>query len=694
MKKQNHQNSAANLLATEKSPYLKQHASNPIHWHAWNDETLLRAKTEDKPIFLSIGYSTCHWCHVMARESFADREVAEIMNEVFVSIKVDREERPDIDAVFMQACQMMTGGGGWPLSLILTPERKPIFAGTYLPKFSVSGRIGMLDLAHKMGQLWRDHRTKVLADADHITQTLCDFTESEKSKVSDTPGICTPDLSTLAFNALASSFDDKFGGFGAAPKFPTAQNLLFLLRYWRRTGDTTARHMVEKTLLAMQRGGIFDQLGHGFHRYSTDQRWLLPHFEKMLYDQAMLALAYTEAACAFDDTSFATTAKQTIDYVLRDLSHPEGGFCSAEDADSEGEEGRFYVFTLAQVADAVGPDNAALAEKYFSLAALGNFTDEASGKRTGANILIGSHTPNHVAAKFGLDELTLEQRLTGIKEKLLAVRAKRSRPGLDNKVLTDWNGLMIAALARAGKTFGMPEYIDRARKAADFLLTRMQDKGTLRHRYCDGDAAIAGYLDDYAFLVFGLHELYEATVEDQYLDAATHLLTRMIELFWDKRENLFSFSNKGQHESFFAHPRQLYDGAIPSGNSMALYNLLKLGCVTGNDLWLTMANSMANRLAMEARQIPAGHTFFLTAVEAYLFARRLVTVHGNPDDTTVRHLLQRIGSTYLPEVIVHLAAGQHDQSLSVDICLLDRCLPPEKDPEKILGILHKNIVTN
>jgi len=507
-----------NHLSDSKSPYLLQHANNPVDWYPWGEEAFARAKKEDKPIFLSIGYATCHWCHVMEHESFEDETVARLMNEAFINIKVDREERPDIDQVYMSVCQMLTGGGGWPLTIIMTPDKEPFYAATYIPKESRYGRIGMVDLIPRIRQLWDSDRDKISATSRQILAGL------EKMDTRSAGASLDEKVVDDAFTQLAGRYDATHGGFGSAPKFPSPQNLVFLTRYWSRTGNTSALQMVDHTLEQLRQGGVYDQIGFGFHRYSTDAEWLVPHFEKMLYDQAMLTTAYTEAWLATRNPVFERTVREIVAYVLRDMTSPEGAFYSAEDADSEGEEGLFYLWTLAEFEEILGKDDAAFAAAVWNLSADGNYTDEVKGSRTGLNI---PHLTNSTAAAAGTLNMTqeeFEQRLQQIRTRLFDVREKRVHPLKDDKVLADWNGLMAAALASAGRVFNEPEWIRAAERATSFVLDEMHTpKGRMLHRYRDGDASIPAFLDDYVFMTTAMLELYEATFDPKYLEQALEL---------------------------------------------------------------------------------------------------------------------------------------------------------------------------
>ncbi|MGH7890123.1 MAG: thioredoxin domain-containing protein, partial [Thermodesulfobacteriota bacterium] len=474
-----------NRLISEKSPYLLQHAHNPVDWYPWGEEAFVKAKNEDKPIFLSIGYSTCHWCHVMENESFEDEEVAKLMNDAFVSIKVDREERPDIDSIYMTVCQMLSQGGcGWPLNIIMTPDKKPFYAATYIPKENRHGRAGMLEFIPRIKEIWKTQRDNVLDSADQITSAI-----RQASQVSNEKKGKELDGSTFekAYDQLAQNFDTVHGGFGRAPKFPTPHNLLFLLRCWKRTGKDKALEIVEKTLSAMRRGGIYDHVGFGFHRYSTDPEWLVPHFEKMLYDQAMLSMAYIEGYQATGNRDYEKTAREIFTYVLRDMTSPDGGFYSAEDADSEGEEGKFYLWTEDEIRKVLNKEESDLVMKVFNVEKGGNFSDEATGRKTHSNIFHLSGSLSDAASLLNLEREQLERRIETAREKLFSVREKRIHPHKDDKILTDWNGLMIAALAKGASAFDEPKYAEAAGRAVGFILSRMQKSdGELLHRYRDG----------------------------------------------------------------------------------------------------------------------------------------------------------------------------------------------------------------
>jgi hypothetical protein len=480
-----------------------------VDWHPWGEEAFTKARDEDKPIFLSIGYSTCHWCHVMEKESFEDETVARLLNDTFVPIKVDREERPDIDSYYMTVCQLISGTGGWPLTIIMDPKLRPFFTTTYLPKTSRSGRIGMLELIPQIDHMWRTRRDQIQKSSNDISQLV---KQSQRQPVKH--GELTVATLHAAFERLVAQYDAQNGGFGAAPKFPTPHNLSFLMRYSTHTDQNKALDMVEHTLTAMRRGGVYDHIGYGFHRYSTDAHWHLPHFEKMLYDQALLTLAYTEAFVLTRNPLYEETANEIIEYVLRDMTSDQGAFYSAEDADSEGEEGKFYLWTEHEIEDILDASEFSIIKQLYGISRNGNYTDEATRRQSGRNLLYASKSKDDVAAALGIPAHKLTACLATAREKLFRHRAGRTHPHKDKKILCDWNGLMIAALARAGRTLGHDTYIECAKRAADYLLTRIRDSsGRLYHRIMDGERAIRGFLDDYAFLTWGLIELYEATFE-------------------------------------------------------------------------------------------------------------------------------------------------------------------------------------
>ena len=624
---------AANRLIHEKSPYLLQHAHNPVDWFPWGEEAFAAARERDKPVFLSIGYATCHWCHVMERESFEDPDVARLMNEAFVNIKVDREERPDLDGVYMTVAQMLTGQGGWPLTILMLPDRRPFFAATYIPKSSRYGRLGMLDLIPRMQEAWTTQRAQLADSAGAIHDALAQHTGAVQAPAS-------LDEATLrqGFIELAGMFDREHGGFGRAPKFPTPHLLLFLLRYWKRTGADAALAMVRQTLTAMRAGGVYDHVGFGFHRYSTDARWLVPHFEKMLYDQALLALAYTEAWQAAPDALLARTAREILEYVRRDLGSPEGAFYSAEDADSEGEEGRFYVWSEAELRDVAGATDAELAIQAWGVAAGGNWMDEATGTSAGTNILHWRVSLPELAATRGEGADELDRRLEVVRQRLLDRRSRRARPLLDDKVLTDWNGLMIAAFARAGWVFGSAEWAATAERAADFVWSTMWRDGTLLHRYREGEAAITGNLDDYAFLAWGCLELHQATQHPGHLERALSLTDAMLERFDGGADGALYFS-PADRTDLITRMREVYDDALPSGNAVAFANLLRLARLTGRAAYEERAGTLADACSRLVAARPASAASFLVGLDVAVGPSAEVVIVGDAAAPETRALL-------------------------------------------------------
>jgi len=686
-----------NRLAREKSPYLLQHAGNPVDWYPWGEEAFAKARAEDKPIFLSIGYATCHWCHVMEHESFEDPAVAGLMNEAFVCIKVDREERPDIDGIYMTVCQMMTGSGGWPLTVIMTPDRKPFFAGTYFPKESRFGRIGMLDLVPRLQDAWKSQRADILASAGRIVDGLREATLPRPGKSLDEVAL------GAAYLQLADRFDPQHGGFGHSPKFPGPHDLLFLLRHWKRTGDGQALHMVERTLQAMRRGGIWDHVGLGFHRYSTDREWLLPHFEKMLYDQALIAMACTEAWQATGKPEYETTAREIFTYVLRDMTDPKGGFYTAEDADSEGEEGKFYVWTVEELQQVLGEKEAAFTASVYGVEPGGNYTDEASRRRTGANILHLPKPIEELAADTGTTSDDVRNRLDAARRKLFEVREKRVHPLKDDKILVDWNGLMIAALAKAARAFDEPAYEDAAQRCARFLLVHMRrEDGRLLHRWRSGEAGIHGHLDDYAFLVWGLIELYETTFDAQWLTAAAELNAVQLEDFLDEDAGGFFFTADNS-EDLIARQKEIYDGAVPSGNSVAMLNMLRLSRLTGDPALEAQAARLARSVSSSVAQAPAAYAMLMCAVDFAVGPSFEIVIAGAPDAPDTGTFLTALRQRFLPNKVVLLRPagpgadedlpdyvkdyGPVDGKAAAYVCRTFECQRPVTDAAQMLELL-------
>ncbi len=637
-----------NRLQYEKSPYLLQHAGNPVDWYPWGTAAFEAAAGTDKPIFLSIGYSTCHWCHVMERESFEDPQVAAMLNDTFICIKVDREERPDIDNIYMAVCQVVTGSGGWPLTILMAPDKTPFYAATYIPKEGRYGRRGLMELVPQVKQLWNTRRAEVLGTGREHMERLRHFME--------TPEATVLDAETLheAFKSFVSRFDKRHGGFGGAPKFPTPHNLSFLLRYGKRTGDARSLAMVERTLRMMRRGGIYDHVGFGFHRYSTDQSWLVPHFEKMLYDQALLSLAYLEAFQATGNAEYANTAREIFTYVLRDMTAPEGPFYSAEDADSEGVEGRFYVWSEREIRDVLDAGDADMVIRRFHVLPEGNWVDPAGHGEAGSNILHLEEETTDMAAEKGAAPSSLCADLERARQLLFECREKRVHPHKDDKVLTDWNGLMIAALARGAQVLGEPRYAEAAKKALRFITDRMAgEDGRILHRYRDGEASIPANLDDYAFLVWGLIELYEATFDTRILAEALRLNRDQLAHFWDETGGGFFFT-PDDGEELLLRQKDAYDGAVPSGNSVAMLNLLRLARMTGDGELENKAVRLGDALSGRVAQFPAGFTQLLCALSFALGPSHEVVLAGPPGSVEMQIMLQALRSRFIPEKVVLL----------------------------------------
>lgn len=671
----------ANRLINEKSPYLLQHAYNPVKWYPWGKEAFEKANNENKPVFLSIGYSTCHWCHVMEKESFEDEEVAALLNDVFVCIKVDREERPDIDSSYMAVCQAMTGSGGWPLNLILTPNRRPFHALTYIPKESRFGRIGMLDLIPQVKQLWKSQRAEIEKAADQNVNAIKSSPGAGES--------LNEDILHRAYEQLLGMFDEEHGGFGHAPKFPTPHNLMFLLRYGKRTGDRMALMMVENTLSAMRMGGIYDHVGFGFHRYSVDSRWLVPHFEKMLYDQAMLAMAYTEAYQATGKQDYEKTGREIFTYVLRDMT--DSGFYSGEDADSEGEEGKFYLWKENEIRQVLSREEYTLIKGFFNIKENGNFPEG-----NGRNIFYVSKPE---VSHFPGEDMSLESS----RSKLFAARENRIHPGKDDKILTDWNGLMIAALAKASQAFDEPGYAKAAAKAADFVLSKMRNvKGRLYHRYRDGETAISGFLDDYAFFIWGLLELYEATFEVRYLKAALELNDELITHFWDFEAGGF-FITSDDAENILIRKKDIYDGAIPSGNSVAMLNLIRLGKITTDPELERKAQAIGKAFSRIIEQAPAGYTILMSALDFALGPSNEIVIAGDLQADDTKNMLKALRKEFIPNKVVIFrpeeeseitrisdyskSLSSKDGKATAYVCRNFSCNLPVTEPGKMLELL-------
>lgn len=636
-----------NRLVFEQSPYLLQHARNPIDWFPWGEEAFEKAKAEDKMVFLSIGYSTCHWCHVMEHESFEDEDVAALMNKVFVNIKVDREERPDLDNIYMTVTQAMTGSGGWPMTVVLTPDKKPFFAGTYFPKNGKYGRAGMMELIPQLEQVWNTKRKDALDYADSLVNEL--------QKMSNQPagdGL-NPEILKEAYSELSASFDEDKGGFRAQRKFPLPHNLLFLLRYWDRTGEDRALYMVEKSLQAMRFGGLWDHVGFGTHRYSTDPDFLLPHFEKMLYDQALLAMAHVEAFQITGKEFYKNTAEEIFTYVLRDMTSPEGGFFSAEDADSEGEEGLFYTWTADEVKFILGKDEGKEFMSAFRMKSGGNFFDEATGHQSERNI---PHLPYSTNTQIDESEFfkpEFQAKWDKWRNTLFTEREKRIHPLKDDKILTDWNGLMVAAFAKAGMAFQDEKYTEVAQRAADFLLTKLRkENGELYKRYRNGSSGLTAHLEDYAFLAWGIIEVYHASGEPKYLEESKRIADKLIDLFHDEKNSGF-FLTADNAEKLITRAKEIYDGAIPSGNSVAAYVLARLAKLTGDTKYDHMAQGVFQAFTTNVKRGPSNFAMLMTAFDfASGPTSEVVVVEGGLNTQSFQETVDSLQKEYLPRTVI------------------------------------------
>ena len=678
----------ANRLADETSPYLLQHKDNPVDWYPWGEEALSRARDEDKAILLSVGYSACHWCHVMERESFEDEGTASIMNEHFVNIKVDREERPDIDSIFMSAVQALTRHGGWPMTVFLTPEGAPFYGGTYFPPTPRHGLPSFQQLLVSLADAYENRRDEVLKSADGVREHLQAITGAAIPRA-ETP---EPEILDAAARALFSELDRRSGGFGGAPKFPQAMNLEVLLRHHHRTGDEASLSGVELTLRKMADGGIYDHLGGGFARYSVDAYWLVPHFEKMLYDNALLSRIYLEAFQATGDPFYRRISEETLDYVLRDMTSPEGGFYSAEDADSEGEEGKFYVWTPEEVRDVLDPEDAELAMRFWDVTERGNFE--------GRSILNVPRPPEAVAAGFSLSEAELWRRISAIRAKLFEAREERVRPARDEKILAAWNGLMLRSLALAARVTGREDYREAAGRNAAFILEKLKEDGRLHRSYKDGRSRFNGYLEDYAMVADGLVALYEATFEVRWLSAAGELCDAMNELFWDEERSTF-YDTPADHENLLTRPRDVYDNAAPSGTSVAADVLLRLSLLLDRDDYRVRAETVLDSLSGGMEKAPSAFGRLLAALDFHLSRPKEVAIAGDPGSEDTEALMDVVFGSYLPnKVVAGRAEGfVPDGAASLVPLLADRpmrdgratayvcegyaCQSPTTDPEEL-----------
>lgn len=622
-----------NHLKNEQSPYLLQHSDNPVDWYPWCDEAFNRAKQLDVPVFLSVGYATCHWCHVMAHESFEDAEVARLMNDAFVNIKVDREERPDIDNTYMTVCQMLTGQGGWPLTIIMTPDKEPFFAATYLPKHSSQRMQGMTDLVPQISKIWQNDRKRVMDSVQKIKDGF-----SKSLQLGQTKGDLSEDVTTKAFKLLEGRFDETRGGFGSHPKFPSPHNLLYLLRYSDYKNDERALKMADITLTRMRLGGIWDHIGGGFHRYSTDAEWLLPHFEKMLYDQAMLLLAYAEGWRMTGNPLYKATCYEIFNYLNQKMKAPDGAYYSAEDADSEGVEGKFYVWEKQEIYDILPNTEADLFCEFYNISENGNYRDEATGEYTGKNIPHLKDTISRLAENWEIDNDTLAKNLADARDKLCDIREERVHPLLDDKILTDWNGLLMAALATAGAIFDDSQFTEAAKGIEEFISTEMTTGGkTLLHRYRKGDAAIEGMADDYTAVIWGLIELHQTTLNPVYLDKAVELQKSFTELFRDDEHGGFFFTS-ASGEELLGRQKEIYDGALPSSNSIAALNGFRLSRLTGEMDYEQQSDQIYSVFSEMIADNPSGYTFALTSLLVKQNQPAEIAVTGREDAPKIKQV--------------------------------------------------------
>ena len=647
-----------NRLANETSPYLLQHANNPVDWYPWGEEALDKARAEDKPILLSVGYSACHWCHVMERESFENPAIAAQMNQLFVSVKVDREERPDIDSIYMTAVQAMTGHGGWPMTVFLTPNGKPFYGGTYFPPEDRGGMPSFPRVLEAISDAYSNNRSEVLQNTEHLLDRMRQMSAVGQQGFEP----LTDEVTRLAMRKAASDFDPRHGGFGLQPKFPQPMTYEFLLRHYLRTEDSEALHMVELTLQRMATGGIYDQIGGGFHRYSTDAFWLVPHFEKMLYDNALLARLYLHAYQITGNPMYRRIVEETLEYVMREMTSPEGGFYSAQDADSEGVEGKFFIWLPHEIEEALGDEDGEVICRYYGVTPHGNFE--------GRNILRVAMDAANLARDEGLDAEQFGDLLARAKSRLLAVRNERIAPGLDDKILTSWNGLMLAAFAEAASVLGRKDYAEVAERNAEFLLANLLNDGRLLRTYKDGKAKLNGYLEDYAFLIDGLLMLHEVNFSRKTLDAAIELGNAMVELFWDAATGQF-FDTGHDHEQLVVRPKDLTDNAIPCGSSMAVDVLLRLAVITDDGDMELRASAALRGVRQLMMTFPTAAGNWLGALDFYLSRPKEIVIVGERGDADTDALLSEVHRHYMPNRVL-LGASEGDDADSGLPLLMER----------------------
>ena len=655
-----------NRLINETSPYLLQHAHNPVDWRPWGQEALDKAQTEDKPILLSIGYSACHWCHVMERESFEDERIAGMMNDNFVSIKVDREERPDIDNIYMNAVQALTGNGGWPLTVFLTPDGRPFYGGTYFPPDDNRGMVSFPRLLSAMADAYRNKRGDVIQATQQLLEQVRRMAEVPRAQEP-----LSPDVLHQAFQNLVSNYDFQNGGFGSAPKFPQPMTYEFILRYHKLTNSPRALEMVELAASRMATGGIYDQIGGGFHRYSTDPYWLVPHFEKMLYDNALLVRLFLHLFQATRNEFYRRIAEETLDYVIREMRDPAGGFYSSQDADSEGEEGKFFVWSKDELALILGEKDADLTSGYWGVSDTGNFE--------GRNILNVLQGAESYAAEAGISPEALAGAVSSAKAKLMEARERRIHPGRDDKALTAWNGMTLRSFAEAASILERDDYRQAATDCAEFLLRELVSEGRLLRTYKDGKAHLNGYLEDYAYLADGLLYLYEATFDDRWLNEARHLADGMIDLFWEQAENGF-YDTGRDHEDLVVRPRDVFDNATPCGSSVAVDMLLRLSVFTGDGEYSRRASSALRAMRQYLIRAPNGMGHWLCALDFYLSTPKEIAIVGDLDDPSTKALLRTVHGGCLPNKVLAGASPEAAQASPASTPLLEGRTLVDKRP--------------
>jgi uncharacterized protein YyaL (SSP411 family) len=638
----------ANKLINEKSPYLLDHAHNPVNWYPWSEEAFDCAKRDNKPVFLSIGYSTCHWCHVMAHESFEDEEVAKYINENLIPIKVDREEQPDVDSVYMKTCQLLNNHGGWPLTAILTPDKKPFYVTTYLPKNRRGNRIGLIDLIKKVSLNWQENQQELIDNAEEITNMLKQYENNSSSAKVTNQQTLTDDssINTLledTYKAIQSKFDSNNGGFGGAPKFPLPLQLVFLVQYWKKYDFQPALEMVNKTLHAMRKGGIFDQIGFGFHQYSTDKHWKVPHFEKMLYNQALLLYVYSNSYQATQNNYYKKTSTNIITYLKRKLLAPEGGFYSAEDADTNQKEGDFYTWTKEEVYDLLSKEDADYITNIFNIKDKGNYNDEATDQKTGNNILFFSKNSEHIVNSEGYQKII---------KKMLDKRKQRTSPAKDDKIITAWNGLIIVALAKSGWVFENQNYIDMAKNSVEFIVDKLSDDDNLLyHQYVKGETKFKANLDDYAFLTWGLIELYEATFEEKYISLAKEFTDKILNDFWDEKNGGFFYKNK-KEKTLLIKEKKIYDGSLPSSNSVSLLNLVRLSHLTEDMGYQQRAEEMTDLFMNRVKENPFSYPLFIIGIINLREDFSKIVIASEKKDKKTNYMFNELRKHYWPNNII------------------------------------------